>query len=202
MTQTYNENIYQKDHIISTDMQNMENNFTTLKSMFSGTDAPANTEVGMPWYDTDNKIQKFRNYNDSTWLCILPLDTIQKIWIYRNDVVNGMVVDTSVTDRVLGIKSAITPSSYNLTPGNSMASWLNMIHTHGPGSFIVDTYHTHYAGSGSCWQENAWWYHSDPTRSKTVYQGSTTQAVAGTSASGTGSTWRPSAAVGTLQKMS
>ena len=194
MSQAWNDNIYQGNHIIDTDMRNIEKNFSCLKSLFSGSTVPANAdESGMFWYETDSKVQRYRNYTKSAWLCLLPLDSDQRIWHYRNDAPTGMAVDGSTpTDRVLGV--AAVSGEYNLTPGNSMVSWLSMSHTHGASGYTVNTYHRHKGTSGSIWGDNESGY--------TDYQGSTATPVAGTSGSGGPSTnWRPAAAVGVLLKI-
>jgi len=57
MSQNWADNVYQSDHEGATDLQNMENNFACLKSMFSGASAPSNPVAGMPWFDTAQKVQ-------------------------------------------------------------------------------------------------------------------------------------------------
>lgn len=68
MAQNWTDNVYQSDHVIATDMQNVENNFAAIKSCFSGASAPSNTVAGMWWYDTSNNILKIRNEANSDWL--------------------------------------------------------------------------------------------------------------------------------------
>lgn len=195
MAQIWNDNTYQGNHIIDTDMTNIESNFECLKSNFSGASTPANAdESGMIWYETDQKINRSRNYATSGWLCLLPLDSNQRIWHYRNDAPTGLIVDGTITDRVLAV--AATSGYYNLTPGNSSA-WYTLAHTHGDGTFTINTLHRHQTGSGGGYIDKLSF-----TDVYSSYAGSTAKPVTGSSASGgPASTWRPSAAVGVLLKL-
>lgn len=195
MSQTWTDNCYQLSHEGPADLQNIENNFACLKSMFSGSSAPSVSIVaGQRWYDTVNKLQRF--YDGTNWICLMPGDATQKVWSYCNSVVEGMVLVTGLTDRVIALKGG--SGVYNVNGGNTAGDW-NLAHTHGPSSFTVNTYHRHGLGieetEGGMIRPSAdgWCY--------TDYQGSTTQPITGTSDSATtGSSWRPAASIGIIQR--
>lgn len=146
MPQNYTDDCFAAGHVGQTDLQNIENNHACHKSSFSGATGPANTVAGMPWYDTTKNIPRFRDSGDANWLCLLPGDINQKIWIYRNDTVEGMVVDSSVTDRVIAIKGG--SQAYNVNGGNVGGSFTisginnESSHTHGVGSYAIPN-HNH-----------------------------------------------------------
>jgi len=75
MSQTFTDNCYQSDHVGQTDLANMEANFASLKSSFSGTSAPSNTVAGMFWLDTTNHILKMRNEANSAWVDLIDIST-------------------------------------------------------------------------------------------------------------------------------
>lgn len=62
MADEFTDNCFASDHVVQTDMANIEKNFATLKSAFSGAAAPssADLEAGQWWYDTNNNILKLR----------------------------------------------------------------------------------------------------------------------------------------------
>ena len=68
MSQTWNDNTFEAGHVAQTDLQNMENNFASLKSSFSGAVQPANPVVGMVWHDTANNLKK--QYYGAAWVTI------------------------------------------------------------------------------------------------------------------------------------
>jgi len=70
MSQTYTDNCFQSDHVAQTDMQNIENNFAALKSLFSGSSAPPNPIAGMPWFDIDTDQLYIRNKDNDQWLAL------------------------------------------------------------------------------------------------------------------------------------
>jgi hypothetical protein len=75
MAQTFTENCFAPTNAALTDLQNMENNFLALKTMFSGSSAPADSTGGMPWADTGNKILKIRNSANDAWVSIIDFST-------------------------------------------------------------------------------------------------------------------------------
>jgi len=108
--QTWTDNIYQEDNDAQTDLQNIENNFLCLKSMFSGAAAPgaAIRSPFMPWFDTGQDVLKFRDSLDAEWFGLFHGDSSQKIWVYRNGALTGWAIDSSVFDKVLTIKGGAT----------------------------------------------------------------------------------------------
>lgn len=203
MSQNFKDNCYVITNLVAgavSDLQEIEDNFNTLKTSFSGSSAPVtdgdySTVAGLTWYDTTNTQLKYRNAANNGWMYLFPGDSSSKIWVYRNDAVEGMVVDTSVTDKLLAIKGG--SQAYNVNGGNTAGSWAAN-HTHGPGTYTTDTRHRHGVGS-SGGNFDSVDYVEIPDAVYTDYQGSTTQPVAGASGEGL-SNWRPSAAVGILLK--
>jgi hypothetical protein len=207
MGQTWTANCYQSDHIANTDLLNMEVNFATLRSSFSGTGAPANAEVGLAWFDTTNDIFKIRNAANSAYYGLMHGDTSQKMWVYRNAAMAGWVVDGSVTDRVLALKTTAGGATYT-TGGAAAGSW-DWTHTHAIGTHThtyTSTAHTH--GSVAPQGEYGGTF-SAPSQSKDGVAGLNVAAVnvVGTTdgpntvntGNGYSAAWRPAAAVGTLQ---
>lgn len=216
MSQTWNSNTYQGDHVVSTDMVNIENNFATLKSMFSGGSAPANPVAGMPWFHTTNKILKIRNNANSAWLGLLYGTTSLKVWIYANVAQDGWVIDSGVTDSILALKGGA--QAYNISGGGTGGTWTQPSHTLLASEIPAHTHgsagsHTHsfpnltfsYGSSGSEGSyggEAVGGFGSYDIRTATTM--STAAAHTHTSVGGGGShnhgtTYRPLAAVGTLQ---
>ena len=66
MSQSYSSNCFSTANVIETDMQNVENNFDALRSLFSGSSAPTSPDAGQLWYDTGSSSVKIR-YN-SSWV--------------------------------------------------------------------------------------------------------------------------------------
>jgi len=73
MSQDWTDNSYQLDHIASTDLQNLEDNFVCLKSSFSGASSPSNPLAGMVWLDTTNHAFKLRNEVNNDWITLFDL---------------------------------------------------------------------------------------------------------------------------------
>ncbi len=211
MAQTWTDDVFAAGHVGQTDLQNMENNFTALKSMFSGASAPANPVAGMPWFDTTKKVMKQRNAGDSAWIGLMHGDTSQKMWVYRNAAMDGWAIDSSVTDKVLALKGG---STYT-TGGASAGSWTLPDHTlavseipshnHTGSSVANEGAHTHpittYDSSGGGFGESGT---GTPTGRNTGAGTNHTHALTiaaqgGGSAHNHGATFRPAAAVGTLQ---
>ena len=207
MAQTYTADCFAGSHEAQTDLQNMENNFAALKSLFSGTGAPSNTVAGMPWMDTTQKVLKYRNTADAAWYGVMHGDTSQKVWVYRDAAMDGWAVDSGVSDKVLGLKGGATYTTGAATAGSWTVSGLTnaAVHTHtGPS-------HTHAATVDA----SADLATLDPTAGSPTTNLSlashvhvVTNAAAGTGNTGAPSaaetissdaSWRAAAAVGTLQ---
>ena len=72
MSQSYSSNCFSTANVIETDMQNVENNFDALRSLFSGSTAPTSPDAGQLWYDTGSSMVKIR-YN-SSWVNVWDMD--------------------------------------------------------------------------------------------------------------------------------
>ena len=120
MGQTWTTDCFAGAHEAQTDLQNMETNFATLKSLFSGTSAPSNTVAGMPWFDTTKKVLKVRNTTDAAWVGLMHGDTSQKMWVYRNAAMDGWAVDgaAGIQDKVLAVKGGTTYTTGAATAGS------------------------------------------------------------------------------------
>jgi hypothetical protein len=124
MGQTFYDDVYAGGHIASTDLQNIETNFATLKSQFSGASAPA-AVAGQPFFDTNNDVLKVRNAAASAWRGQLHSDgNTFKILCYRNDAPDGYTIDTALTsDRVVAVKNH--GSGTYTTGGAAAGTWNN-----------------------------------------------------------------------------
>jgi hypothetical protein len=70
MAQTFTDDCFAASHVAQTDMQNIENNLTTLKSCFSGASAPSNPVAGMLYYNTSDSLMYQRNAANTAWVLI------------------------------------------------------------------------------------------------------------------------------------
>jgi hypothetical protein len=196
MSQSWTDNTYQSDHVSGTDLQNMENNFGCLKTMFSGSSAPSGTVAGMPWYDTNKNLLKIRNNANDAWYGAFQWEPAgggeptTLFWIYSNSAIEGWVIDSSLTDRVLALKGG--SQAYNVNGGNVGGTWQLPDHTLTTAEIPP---HSHSIAIG--WAYSAWVYLSGVH----VLLGGVvlTGATGGGGAHNHGNTWRPYAAVGTLQ---
>jgi hypothetical protein len=218
MTQVYTDDVFASNHIGFTDLQNMENNFTTLKSSFSGASAPSGPVAGQAWFDTTYKNLKIRNSTNSAWLGVMYGNSANLIWMYANTATDGWVVYGGVVDRVLAVKGG--SQAYNVAGGNGAGTWDNATgvytgtesadHAHlvsGQTATVAPHRHArgdqNYTGSMgfTVGDRDVSGYYTDyQTPGATVsavYSSGRTAAHAHTVASY--STYRPAAAVGTLQ---
>jgi len=211
MSQTFTDDCYGSGHVAAVDLQAFEDNFAALKSMFSGASAPSNQVAGMMWFDTAKKLPKVRNNTNSAWLGVMAADNLHKIWVYRNTAPDGWAVDSSVADVVCALKGGA--QGYNVNGGVTAGTWIQPDHTlleaEIPG-------HTH-AVTGGSHAHNITGYipgeggstvglqvtnAGDATStqaSETATHTHTTASTGGSTAHSHGSTYRPFAAVGTLQ---
>lgn len=222
MAQTYTDNCFDGDHAAQSDMANIENNFAALKSSFSGASSPSNVVGGQIWQD--NPARKVRNYANTQWLASLIGDANFKIPVYRNNTCDGWNIDTSVIDRVIAIKGG--SQAYNVNGGTLAGTWTQPNHTHGAGSYYMPSHNHRWYNSGGPSNDDKY-YNSDGTaitldgagidhsitydciRLQTAtddngmpdaYTTKTTDSITGTSNGGaSANTWRPAAAVCTLQ---
>ncbi|EGJ51797.1 hypothetical protein [Desulfocurvibacter africanus] len=202
MAQNYTIDMFAPGNQVQIDMQNIENNLECLRSMFSGLTTPANAITGQAWYDLNKSVLK--QHNGTAWIGLMHGDAAQKLWVYRNAAMAGWVVDAAVSDRVLAVKGGT--QAYNVNGGEMAGTWtisgLPGAHTH---TISSDGNHrhsrgaiTHSAALGYGWvlDEGGSVYYA-----YTDYQGSHSHGGATSSAGAItqNGTWRPAAAVGSLQ---
>jgi len=153
----WTKNCFEGGHTGQIDLQNMENNFACLRSLFSGPSQPADTIPGMPWFDTTNKLLKHRNYSDSTWRGILAGSASLKIWVMLVDAEDGWTVDDTYKDQLLALKS--DSGVYSVVGGNK-GTWTQPNHTHtGPNHVHSGPNHTHPLHLGTS-GNNFYWDHT------------------------------------------
>lgn len=226
MSQDYTVDCYASGHSVNTDQANVEKNFECLRTMFSGTNQPSNMVAGMPWFFTTNKVLKQRNAANSAWIGLFHGDASQKILVYRNAAMDGYVVDSSITDRVVAIKGGSTYTTGGALTGSWTISGLSMAHTHyvptpnhshkwyqdpvhssydygakdGAGNYLVpgsfDFYSGHY---GIRLVEGTTSDALDGNYYTDTKSLSCTSAAASTSTVSSSGVWRPAAAVFTIQ---
>ncbi len=148
MAQNYTINSYEGNNVGQTDLQNMENNFEVLRSTFSGAAAPANPVSGKQWFDMTKKLPKVRNQANSAWYGVFCGDASQKILVYRNTAMDGYVIDGGVTDRVVAIKGGATYTTGGAVAGSWTLPGYTLVeadipsHSH-PNTLSSDGAHTH-----------------------------------------------------------
>lgn len=222
MSQSWTDDVYASDHAGPTDLQNMEDNFAALKSNFSGASAPSNVVAGQYWYHT-SKGMRMRNSANSGWLKSLHGDSDLRTWFYRNDTTEGWVVYSSLTDRVLAIKGG--SAAYNVNGGNTGGSWTvgglsaanESSHNHVQGSHSHKWYDSVAGaadkdGAGTVFslaggKAYAHFVISNDESDGALDQDYSTDLASGNTGGGSAHThtlsqdasWRPAAAVGTLQ---
>lgn len=224
MSQDFTDDCYASGHQATTDLENMEKNFAALKSSFSGTTAPANTVAGMLWYDTTQKLMKQRDSANSTWFGFMVADSSHKIWVYRNTAPEGWAIDSTVTDCVIALKGG--SNAYNANGGTLAGTWTQPgytlttadipAHTHGSSSHSHSLMYYDNLSGGSSTQNLATfpltysshidmgtgtqqWYTASSSYYKTDSTGHTHTSVGGGGSHNHGTTYRPYAAIGTLQ---
>ena len=190
MSQTFTDDWYAQSYNAASAFVNSEANDVALKSNFSGASAPSNVVAGMSWYHTSKGL-RIRNAANAAWLKTLQGDATSKTWFYRNDVAEGWLIDTSVTDRVLALKGGSL--AYNANGGTNAGTWTIAGLTNGT--------HTHSVSGNS---DNASGTGSGPSFGAAGDSGTHYHAMTITSGSATGTvtsdaSHRPAAAIGTLQ---
>jgi len=200
MSQDWTEDVYEPGYVADDTLENIENNFAALKSCFSGSAAPTGPVAGMLWFYTTNLALKIRNNANDAWYGLMHGDASQKIWVYRNSAMDGWVVDAAVSDVVLAIKGGSTYPTGGLTAG----SWTQPTHIHN----VTYAAHLH----SITLPEDDWAEGNQGTYGREYSYGGdyrvgersfdTTSGGGGTeptTAGSTANTYRPAAAVGTLQ---
>ena len=211
MSQTFTDDLYEQSYVADTTLTNMENNCAALKSSFSGGAAPSNPVPFMLWGDTSagDECLKRRNDANDAWLAVLCGDANQKMWIYRNDSCEGWVIDATVTDRVLAVKGG--SNAYNVNGGVNAGTWTQPGHTLVTNEIPAHNHTTVTGGdhshsiainNASAGIVNAM---GGGTQTHSVNTGSdgdhnhTITNTGGGALHNHGDTYRPAAAVGTLQ---
>lgn len=129
MAQNYDEDCYGPTHVAQADLQKMKDNFECLRTTFSGSTTPPLAE-GLLWLDTATNILRIQKAGTTGWLGILTGDADQKIWIYRNNTLPGWVIDDTVVDKVLALRGG----EYGPVGGVVAGTWTQPPHQH---HFIV-----------------------------------------------------------------
>ena len=104
MSQSYSSNCFSTANVIETDMQNVENNFDALRSLFSGSSAPTSPDAGQLWYDTGSSMIKLR-YN-SSWVNVFNCST-QGIVINTGAITSAHIATSAVDANRLASGAAL-----------------------------------------------------------------------------------------------
>ena len=197
------------DFSIATNFENLEENCKELRKNEAGTSAPGDPDTGQLWYYNGSSYAGLRTRNySSAWIKVLCGDASQKMWVYRNNSCEGWRIDTSVTDRVLALKGG--SNAYDVNGGTNAGTWTRGSHVHqiysSGGYSSADSM---YNSSGSAVVlTNAAMYESkdnNPNVKQFISLGSITTGNvtalddAYTKSTTLTNTYRPAAAVGTLQ---
>ncbi len=163
MSQNWIDDVFALSHEGETDLQNLENNFQCLRTLFSGASFSLNTDPGHPWYDSSTPILgegllKIRKQGDDGWLGVLALAQESDnglVWFHGDDLSNqeGWVIDIKITeDRVMALKNH---GSGTYTQGRqALGQWAitgidnEGLHTHTVLNHTHNINHTQATGSG------------------------------------------------------
>ena len=221
MSQEWSDNVYQGNHVGQTDLQHIEDNFAALKSCFSGSSTPPNPVNGMQYYDTGSNCHKV--YRNGSWVSVLTgaSGNTFKLWLYQNSAEDGWVVDSGVSDVIIAIKGG--SQAYNVSGGNTAGTWTQPNHTHTLSGHTHDIpnhkhdldsstdsdwwdtagYTTHVVGGAVTVVKGGTYAHANILQDHTKTDGSGTTTSPSPNSTGSGApadTYRPSAAVCTLQR--
>lgn len=109
MSQSYSSNCFSTANVIQDDMQNVENNFDALRSLFSGSTAPTTPDAGQWWYDTGSSMLKIR-YN-SSWVNVWDMDgQMVAAGQVKTDSLAASILSTDSTGRAKMAPGYITSS--------------------------------------------------------------------------------------------
>ena len=223
MAQTWTADCFSAAHAYNTDLTNMEANFATLLTLFSGAGAPATMAACHPWFDTTKHVLKVRDDGSTAWLGLMHGDTSQKIWVYRDGatLAGWALYDTGITDKLMAIKGGTTYTAGAATAGTwTISGFADHLHSQ---TAHVHVWYNNNAAAGTNDQsydsagalenlaaaqnKNAGVFgiqalgdYATASLSDDYYTSNPTAAVNTGSASLThDGTWRPQAAVGTVQ---
>jgi hypothetical protein len=217
MSQNWADDCYNySGHQVVVDMQQIENNLAALKSMFSGTSAPADPIAGMCWFDENTgKSPKIRNKANAAWLGLMQADASHKLWVYRNTAPDGWAIDAAVVDVVLALKGGT--AAYNANGGTQAGTWTQPdctlsvaqipAHDHGAQTpAITVTTRTSTTGSGATnfigvGDDVSQGNNTNTTVVTAAQPAHTHTSVGSGAAHNHGTVHRPAAAVGTMQYM-
>jgi hypothetical protein len=200
MSQVFTDNSFDLSHIATLDLQAFEDNFSALKSNFSGSGAPPNVVAGMTWYDTGKYVLK--RMGTSAWYGLMHGDATSRIWVYRNTALEGWTIENSVTDCVCALRGGY----YGATAGVGVGTW-NLSSAHvltsseipGHTHTLYWCYYVENGGNGGSGLIGI----SGVGGGGSAYQGGSYATdygqVVGGAHSHSDSTIRPAGAVGTLQ---
>ena len=104
-------------------LQIMENNFECLRSMFSGSGSPSDMVAGMPWFSTSSNGLKIRNNDNDDWMGVFLAELTTKVWMYSNVAEDGWIIDSSVLDSLLALKTTSGSLAYDIDGGNEAGTW-------------------------------------------------------------------------------
>jgi hypothetical protein len=195
---------YDGGRIAATDLQRIEDNFAYLRVSFRSGSAPSDPGgllsglEGVIWWDSTKK--NFKGRSDSAWRALLSASTAFKLWVYLNAADDGWVVDSSVADMVLALKGGATYTTGADTAGSWQVSGLTRAeHSHTDGTYKANHSHgmtriqSYLGGWPDTIQDCP--VSTDPTNADiTGASGPQSNATINSN-----ETWRPEAAVGTLQ---
>jgi len=126
MAQTFTEDWYDSTADPEVAFPQAEQNDYALLTNHSGTAAPANTTCGKTWYKMSSNSSeiglRIRNSSNNAWTKILEGTTAARIWQWRNDADPGWVIDSSISDVLISVKSSAAVG-YGSTGGVSVGSW-------------------------------------------------------------------------------
>lgn len=108
MAQNFTDNIPASSNQWEDDLEDIKDNFTALKSTFSGAAAPSNPVAGMLWADTTNNILKVRDKDNNTWYSIFDLANNKPILSALSGDITGAMIAAAIKDAAAGTASLRT----------------------------------------------------------------------------------------------
>lgn len=102
MADEFTDNCFASDHVVQTDMANIEKNFAALKSAFSGAASPSSSDLvpGQWWYDTNNNILKLRV--GSAWQSIWDFANNKPVITNLSNEITGAMISSTIKDPAAG----------------------------------------------------------------------------------------------------